>query len=88
MLYNVPPSSIVSGAAAVGWEAADRPAAAALSAPLHQVLHQKAGGENQNQTDAAQGQAGSPEISAQAPWQAEVRMPPPTPSVKGFPFQI
>lgn len=74
---------LISGAAAVGWAAEDWPAAAALSASFHKVLHQKSGGENQGQTEGAQGQARSSEMSAQAPWQTKVRMSPHTPAVTG-----
>lgn len=67
-------SHLFPGAEALVWEAADWPAAAAVPASLHKVFHQAAGGENQGQTDEAQGQGGGPEKSAQAPWQIEVRI--------------
>lgn len=60
------------GPAAIGRAAADRPAAAALPAPIHQVVHQTTGRENRGQTEGAQSQAGGPENSAPPPWQVEV----------------
>lgn len=64
------------GSAAIGWEAADWPAAAALPAPIHQVIHQTTGRENQGQTEWAQSQAGGPENAAKAPWQIKVCITP------------
>lgn len=67
-------SRLFPGAEALVWETANWPAAAAVPASLHKVFHQAAAGENQGQTDEAQGQGAGPEKSAQAPWQIEVRI--------------
>lgn len=63
-----------SGAAASRHPAAGRPAAAALPAPLHQVVHQTAAAAHGRETETPQGQTGGAEEPAQTPRQTQVHL--------------